>query len=210
MKTPCSTPKSTAKLLMHAILVFNFILIPLIYASSDEFKITSNSSQFLPLSTTFSFSSLHNLDQHTLIPTLTSSGESIYGKEWKERQTVVINGQISGTKELKRIKSKNYKVQKKHASTKVESNPQQTEWVHCSIDDIDKIYRNKVKELIADIFDGGNRGKPEILHQFRKKASRKINDEHRLVYDFDRSHNKLQIFSCSKHYENLNNKKNKK
>lgn len=42
-------------------------------------------------------------------------------------------------------------------------------------------------------------GKPEPL-KHRKACSRRINEEHRLIYNMDENHN-LIIFACKFHYE---------
>ena len=67
----------------------------------------------------------------------------------------------------------------------------------------DKAIARKINELIKDI----NRnclnqglGKPEPLRH-RKAWSRRIDHEHRLVYNFDENKN-LLIISCKGHYEN--------
>lgn len=60
----------------------------------------------------------------------------------------------------------------------------------------------RINELIKDIDDYGlleGKGKPERL-KYRKACSRRITDEHRLVYDFDENRN-LIIYACQYHYE---------
>lgn len=67
----------------------------------------------------------------------------------------------------------------------------------------DKTMVKKINELIKDINRNGlsiGIGKPEPLKQ-RKAWSRRITQEHRLVYNFDENRN-LIILSCSGHYEN--------
>lgn len=59
-----------------------------------------------------------------------------------------------------------------------------------------------INELIKDIYRNGlleGIGKPEPL-KHRKACSRRINDEHRLIYNMDENHN-LIIFACKFHYE---------
>ena len=60
----------------------------------------------------------------------------------------------------------------------------------------------KINQLIKDIERNGlleGIGKPEAL-KYIKACSRRINDEHRLVYNFDENNN-LIIFACKGHYE---------
>ena len=67
----------------------------------------------------------------------------------------------------------------------------------------DKSMVKKINELIKDINRNGlekGLGKPEPL-KHRKAWSRRITQEHRLVYNFDENKN-LIIISCSGHYEN--------
>ena len=67
----------------------------------------------------------------------------------------------------------------------------------------DKKMVQKINELIKDINRNGldkGIGKPEPL-RYRKAWSRRITDEHRLVYNFDENKN-LIILSCKGHYEN--------
>ncbi len=66
----------------------------------------------------------------------------------------------------------------------------------------DKKIFKRIKELIKDItrnpFEGI--GKPEPLkHELSGYWSRRINDEHRLVYKI--SNNTLYILSCKEHYK---------
>lgn len=66
----------------------------------------------------------------------------------------------------------------------------------------DKSIAKKINELIKDINRNGlNKGigKPEPLRH-RKAWSRRIDQEHRLVYNFDENKN-LLIISCKGHYE---------
>lgn len=61
----------------------------------------------------------------------------------------------------------------------------------------------RINELIKDINRNGLNqgiGKPEPL-KYRKAWSRRITQEHRLVYNFDENKN-LIILSCKGHYEN--------
>lgn len=67
----------------------------------------------------------------------------------------------------------------------------------------DKKIAIEINELIKDINRNGldkGIGKPEPL-RYRKAWSRRITDEHRLVYNFDENKN-LIILSCKGHYEN--------
>ena len=60
----------------------------------------------------------------------------------------------------------------------------------------------RINELIKSIDrDGLSQGlrKPEPL-RYRKAWSRRITEEHRLVYNFDNNQN-LIIYSCKEHYE---------
>ena len=66
----------------------------------------------------------------------------------------------------------------------------------------DKKVVKRINELIKSIDRDGlleGIGKPEPL-KYRKVCSRRITDEHRLVYNFDQNRN-LIIFSCKGHYE---------
>ena len=74
---------------------------------------------------------------------------------------------------------------------------QYTDWQQ-----IDKSKVKRINELIKDIQRNGllvGKGKPEAL-KYIKACSRRITDEHRLVYNFDNAHN-LIILSCYGHYE---------
>lgn len=67
----------------------------------------------------------------------------------------------------------------------------------------DKKMAIRINELIKDINRNGSNqgiGKPELL-KYRKAWSRRITQEHRLVYNFDEN-KKLIILSCKGHYEN--------
>ena len=66
----------------------------------------------------------------------------------------------------------------------------------------DKKILKRINELVKDIERNGlskGIGKPEPL-KYRKAWSRRINEEHRLVYVFDDINN-LMIISCKGHYE---------
>ena len=68
---------------------------------------------------------------------------------------------------------------------------------------INKNIFKKIAELIKEIgrepFQG--KGKPEALkHQLKGSWSRRINDEHRLIY-FVNEQNDIEIVSCKGHYE---------
>ena len=74
---------------------------------------------------------------------------------------------------------------------------QYTEWQRN-----DKKIVKKINDLIKDIDRNGllvGIGKPEAL-KGRKACSRRIDDEHRLVYNMD-EHGNLVIFACKGHYE---------
>ncbi|MFN0049703.1 MAG: Txe/YoeB family addiction module toxin [Cytophagales bacterium] len=67
---------------------------------------------------------------------------------------------------------------------------------------MDKRTTSRILKLINEIkrthFEGT--GKPEPLkHQFKGKWSRRITDEHRLVYEV--SDNLITIISCKYHYD---------
>ncbi len=67
----------------------------------------------------------------------------------------------------------------------------------------DKKIAIRINELIKDINRNGlskGIGKPEPL-RYRKAWSRRITQEHRLVYNFDENKN-IVILSCKGHYEN--------
>ena len=66
----------------------------------------------------------------------------------------------------------------------------------------DKKILKKINELLKDIQRNGAKegiGKPEAL-KYRKAWSRRINYEHRLIYNIDENKNIL-IISCKGHYE---------
>ena len=66
----------------------------------------------------------------------------------------------------------------------------------------DKKILKRINELVKDIERNGlskGIGKPEPL-RYRKAWSRRINHEHRLVYNSD-DNNNLWIISCKGHYE---------
>lgn len=74
---------------------------------------------------------------------------------------------------------------------------QYTEWLVK-----DKKMLSKINELVKSITRDGilqGIGKPEALKNI-KACSRRINDEHRLVYNLDENGN-LIIFSCQGHYQ---------
>ena len=67
---------------------------------------------------------------------------------------------------------------------------------------IDKSKVKRINELIKDIQRNGlliGNGKPEAL-KYIKACSRRITDEHRLIYNFDNNQN-LIILSCYGHYD---------
>ena len=66
----------------------------------------------------------------------------------------------------------------------------------------DKKTLRKINELVKDIERNGlstGTGKPEPL-KHRKAWSRRIDQENRLVYNFD-NHGNLLIIACKGHYE---------
>lgn len=70
----------------------------------------------------------------------------------------------------------------------------------------DKQIVKRINRLIEDILRNGNEGigKPEALrHQLQGYYSRRINEEHRLVYKIveDDGDNQLWIAGCRYHYE---------
>ncbi len=68
--------------------------------------------------------------------------------------------------------------------------------------DHDRRKQRKIESLIRDILRNGpldGIGKPEVL-RYRKGYSRRIDGEHRLVYDIDEDGD-LVICSCKGHYE---------
>lgn len=74
---------------------------------------------------------------------------------------------------------------------------QYTEWIKT-----DRKIVKRINDLIKSIDRDGlltGIGKPEIL-KHRKACSRRITDEHRLVYNFDDKQN-LIVYACRGHYE---------
>lgn len=74
---------------------------------------------------------------------------------------------------------------------------QYTEWIKT-----DRKVIKRINDLIQSIDRDGlftGIGKPEIL-KHRKACSRRITDEHRLVYNFDEKQN-LIVYACRGHYE---------
>jgi toxin YoeB len=74
---------------------------------------------------------------------------------------------------------------------------QYTEWIKT-----DRKVIKRINDLIQSIDRDGllvGIGKPEIL-KYRKACSRRITDEHRLVYNFDEKQN-LIVYACRGHYE---------
>ena len=66
----------------------------------------------------------------------------------------------------------------------------------------DRTMLKKINDLIKSIMRDGmlnGLGKPEKL-KYREAYSRRITDEHRLVYNSD-IHNNLIIYLCKGHYE---------
>ena len=67
---------------------------------------------------------------------------------------------------------------------------------------VDKRITARINALIKDIQRNGfmvGIGKPEAL-KTRKAYSRRIDEQHRLIYEADESQN-LRIISCKGHYE---------
>lgn len=74
---------------------------------------------------------------------------------------------------------------------------QYTEW-----QSEDKRIVKRINQLVKSIERDGllkGTGKPEPL-KHRKACSRRITDDHRLIYNFDKNHN-LIIYTCKNHYE---------
>lgn len=74
---------------------------------------------------------------------------------------------------------------------------QYKEWIKT-----DRKVIKRINDLIQSIDRDGlltGIGKPEIL-KHRKACSRRITDEHRLVYNFDEKQN-LIVYACHGHYE---------
>lgn len=66
----------------------------------------------------------------------------------------------------------------------------------------DKKIVKRINDLIKDIERNGllkGTGKPEAL-KHKKACSRRITDEHRIIYNMDNNHN-LIIYSCKYHYD---------
>lgn len=71
-------------------------------------------------------------------------------------------------------------------------------WWQCQ----DRKLRKRINQLIQDVMRNGNEGigKPEPLkHGFQGYWSRRINDEHRLVYKV--VDDEVRIAACRYHYE---------
>jgi toxin YoeB len=71
-----------------------------------------------------------------------------------------------------------------------------------SIDSADRQVLKRINTLITDIQRNGNEGigKPESLkHGFQGYWSRRITDEHRLVYKI--AEDEIRIAACRYHYE---------
>jgi toxin YoeB len=67
----------------------------------------------------------------------------------------------------------------------------------------DRKILKRINALIKDIQrgDGGGIGKPELLKSdLSGWASRRINEEHRLVYRVVDAHGELEVLSCRYHY----------
>jgi len=67
----------------------------------------------------------------------------------------------------------------------------------------DRKMLKRIPTLIKDIQrgDDGGIGKPELLRgDLSGWASRRINEEHRLVYRVVEAHGELEILSCRYHY----------
>ncbi len=67
----------------------------------------------------------------------------------------------------------------------------------------DRRILKRINMLIKDIQrgDDGGIGKPELLKgDLSGWASRRINDEHRLVYRVVAAHGELEVMSCRYHY----------
>jgi len=67
----------------------------------------------------------------------------------------------------------------------------------------DKKILKKINDLIKDIERNGNEGlgKPEPLrHDLSGFWSRRITNEHRLIYSIDNEANSISIASCKHHY----------
>ena len=68
----------------------------------------------------------------------------------------------------------------------------------------DRKILKRINALLKDIDRNGNTGlgKPELLkYEFRDYWSRRITEEHRLVYRIEDNGQQITIISCRKHYE---------
>ena len=68
----------------------------------------------------------------------------------------------------------------------------------------DRKILKRINTLLKDIDRNGNTGlgKPEPLkYEFRDYWSRRITEEHRLVYRIEDNGQQITIISCRKHYE---------
>ena len=68
----------------------------------------------------------------------------------------------------------------------------------------DRKILKRINALLKDIDRNGNTGlgKPEPLkYEFRDYWSRRITEEHRLVYRIEDNGQQITIISCRKHYE---------
>ena len=66
-----------------------------------------------------------------------------------------------------------------------------------------KIIMNRISKLLADIQEHPKTGigKPEALrYDLAGKYSRRINDEHRIIYEIDEDNNSVTILSMLGHY----------
>ena len=66
-----------------------------------------------------------------------------------------------------------------------------------------KIIMNRISKLLADIQEHPKTGigKPEALRfDLAGKYSRRINDEHRIIYEIDEDNNSVTILSMLGHY----------
>ena len=67
-----------------------------------------------------------------------------------------------------------------------------------------KIVMNRISKLLADIQEHPyiGIGKPEPLRvELAGKYSRRINDEHRIIYSIDEIHQTITVYSLYGHYE---------
>lgn len=68
----------------------------------------------------------------------------------------------------------------------------------------DRKLLKRINALLKDIQRGDDKGigKPELLKgDLSGWASRRINEEHRLVYRVAGTHDELEVLSCQYHYE---------